>query len=272
MIRIINNIETNILNGGYEIKNSKYPTLLLLHGAGMNATVWQMQTRYLSNKGINTLSIDLPGHGASSGKGLDSIKKMGSWIIQLMDELNINSSIIAGHSMGSLIAIETAKQGKNKIKGLVLLGSSSSMPVHPDLIKAAKNDLPIAAEMITDWSFSKKNHIGGHPLPGYWMIDSSLQLIMESTTGILAKDLIACNEYKNILEIGKKLKQKVFFISGREDKMTPAIKAKELSSSIQNSSITILNECGHMMMIEKPQEVTKLIYNFIKNFDLQNLK
>tara|TARA_B100000686_G_scaffold104414_1_gene111655 strand:+ start:16684 stop:17490 length:807 start_codon:yes stop_codon:yes gene_type:complete len=268
MIKIVNNIKTNILNGGYKIKNSKYPTLLLLHGAGMNATVWQMQTRYLANKGINTLGIDLPGHGTSDGKGFDSIEEMSLWVIQLMDELNINSSVIVGHSMGSLIGIETAKQVKNRIKGLILLGSSSSMPVHPDLIEAAKNNLLSAAEMITDWSFSKKNHIGGHPLPGYWMIDSSVQLIMASTAGILAKDLIACNKYKNILEIGKKLKQKVFFISGREDRMTPAIKAKELSSNIQNSSLTILNECGHMMMIEKPQEVTNLIYNFVKNFDL----
>ncbi len=266
MIKIINNIKTNIINGGYEIKNSKYPTLILLHGAGMNATVWQMQTRYLANKGINTLSIDLPGHGFSDGKGLDSIEKMSSWVIQLMDELDINAAIIAGHSMGSLVGIETAKQGKKRIKGLMLLGSSSSMPVHPDLIEAAKNNLLSAAEMITDWSFSKKNHIGGHPLPGYWMIDSSVQLIMESTTGILAKDLIACNEYKNILEIAKNLKQKVFFISGREDKMTPAIKAEELSNNIQNSSITILSECGHMMMIEKPKEVTQLMYQYIKQF------
>ena len=268
MIKIVNNIKTNILNGGYEIKNSKHPTLLLLHGAGMNATVWQMQTRYLSNKDINTLSVDLPGHGASDGEGFNSIEKMSSWIIQLMDELKINSSIIAGHSMGSLIGMETAKLDNKRVKGLILLGSSSSMPVHPDLIEAAKNNLLSAAELITDWSFGKKNHIGGHPLPGYWMIDSSIQLIMESTAGILAKDLIACNEYKNILEIENKIQQKVLFISGREDKMTPATKAEELSNNIQNSSITILNECGHMMMIEKPQEVTELIYNFIKNFDL----
>ena len=97
----------------------------------------------MSNKGINTLSIDLPGHGASSGKGLDSIKKMGSWIIQLMDELNINSSIIAGHSMGSLIAIETAKQGKNKIKGFTNIQYKNSVKEALQDLKLQENDIVI---------------------------------------------------------------------------------------------------------------------------------
>ena len=266
MHKIINKKEINILTGGYKPKNSKFPTLIMIHGAGMNGTVWQMQTRYLANKGINVLSIDLPGHGSSLGEAMDSIEKMSLWLIKFMDEINIKSAIIAGHSMGSLVALETANKDKKRVKGILLLGSSSSMPVHPDLIEAAKNNLPLAAEMITDWSFGKNQHIGGHPLPGYWMIDSSIHLIAESFPGILAKDLIACNEYKSGLITIENLEQEILLISGIEDKMTPLKKAKELCNSNKKAKISILNNCGHMMMIEKPREVTKLIYNFNKQF------
>jgi len=266
MHKIINKKETNILTGGYKLKNSKFPTLIMIHGAGMNGTVWQMQTRYLANKGLNVLSVDLPGHGYSQGKALDSIEKMSLWLIQFMDQLNIKSAIIAGHSMGSLIALESANNDKKRVKGIILLGSSSSMPVHPDLIEAARNNLPLAAEMITDWSYGKTQHIGGHPLPGYWMIDSSIQLITESLPGVLLKDLIACNEYKNTLITIENIEQQILLISGIEDKMTPIKKAKELTISNKKAKISILDKCGHMMMIEKPREVTKLIYNFNKKF------
>ena len=266
MIKKIKNTNINILNGGYNNK-SESPTVFLIHGAGMNATVWQMQTRYLASKGINVLAIDLPGHGSSEGNGLETIEDMALWVIELINELKITHVIIAGHSMGSLIGIEAAKLNNKNVKGLILLGTSSSMPVHPNLIDAAKNNINSAAEMITDWSYDKKNHLGGHPLPGYWMIDSSIQLIMESLPGILAKDLIACNNYNNIMEISKSLKQKLLIISGKKDKMTPAKKAYELSKNIINSEINILDNCGHMMMIEKPYDTTQLMYKFIKDFE-----
>ena len=99
------------------------------------------------------------------------------------------------------------------------------------------------------------------------MIDSSIQLIMESLPGILAKDLIACDNYNNIMEISKSLKQKLLIISGKKDKMTPAKKAYELSKNIINSKINILDNCGHMMMIEKPYDTTQLMYKFIKDFE-----
>ena len=90
----IKNTNINILNGGYNNK-SESPTVFLIHGAGMNATVWQMQTRYLASKGINVLAIDLPGHGSSEGNGLETIEDMALWVIELINELKITHAIIA---------------------------------------------------------------------------------------------------------------------------------------------------------------------------------
>lgn len=260
----INGNLVNIRTGGYLNNNSKLPTLLLIHGAGMNGTVWQMQTRYLANRGINTLAIDLPAHGSSEGKALTSIVEMSNWTIQLLKALNISSVIIAGHSMGSLIAIETAKSDKDRVKSIILLGTASLMPVHPDLISAAEKNLSIAANLITDWSFGINQHLGSHPLPGYWMMDSSIQLIMQSSKGILAKDLIACNDYKDAISVAKILEQKVMIISGREDKMTPIKKAIELSNIIDKSEMVVIENTGHMMMIEKPMEITQIIHKLFR--------
>lgn len=254
----INNDNINIRTGGYQINNDN-PYLLLIHGAGMDASVWQMQTRYLANKGINILAVDMPGHGLSEGNSLTSISEMSEWVIHLIDELKIKSTSIAGHSMGSLVAIDICKNHSNRINSISLLGTASLMPVHPDLIDAAKNNLSMAANLITDWSFGTKQHLGNHPLPGYWMIDSSIQLITQSKERVLAKDLIACNEYKDALTVAGNIDKKVTIISGREDKMTPVKKAKELHNVINDSNLIIIENVGHMMMIENPAKVTKVL-------------
>lgn len=256
----INNDNINIRTGGYNIDNNN-PYFLLIHGAGMDASVWQMQTRYLANRDINILAIDLPGHGLSEGNPLSTIQEMSNFIIELLDTLNIKTTTVAGHSMGSLIAIDLLKNNEKRINNLTLLGTASLMPVHPDLIEAATNNLSLAANLITDWSFGTKQHLGNHPLPGYWMIDSSIQLIKQSRKGALAKDLIACNEYKDALTVASNIDKEVIIISGKEDKMTPVKKARELNDNIKNSNLIVIENVGHMMMIENPVKVTQIMHD-----------
>ena len=43
------------------------PSVLLLHVAGLDHTVWILQSRYLAHHGYNVLALDLPGHGRSGG-------------------------------------------------------------------------------------------------------------------------------------------------------------------------------------------------------------
>ena len=69
----INGKNVNIRTGGVNL-DKKNKALILLHGAGMDGSIWQLQTRYLANKGIRSLAIDLPGHGFSDPPTLKSIK------------------------------------------------------------------------------------------------------------------------------------------------------------------------------------------------------
>ena len=51
-------------------------TVFLLHGSGLSHIVWSLTEQFLSNKGLNILSLDLPGHGNSEGPCIDSIEKI----------------------------------------------------------------------------------------------------------------------------------------------------------------------------------------------------
>jgi surfactin synthase thioesterase subunit len=84
------------------------PSVVLLHGAGMDHTVWAMQARALAHHGRNVFALDLPGHGGSDGPALDGIAALADWVLVLCAALPLERFRLAGHSMGALVAYETA--------------------------------------------------------------------------------------------------------------------------------------------------------------------
>ena len=69
--------------GGKEL-SSKLPLIIFLHGAGMDHTVWNLQTRYFAYHGYSVLSIDFPGHGRSEGPLMENIEQMARsqiWVV-----------------------------------------------------------------------------------------------------------------------------------------------------------------------------------------------
>src|ERR671919_430678 len=78
------------------------PTLLFVHGAGMDHSVWPLQARHFAYRGWNALALDLPGHGRSAGELLTSIEAIADWLARLFDALGIGQAALGGHSMGAL--------------------------------------------------------------------------------------------------------------------------------------------------------------------------
>ena len=62
--------------GGMVSEDADAPVLVLVHGAGMDGTIWQLQSRYLAHRGVKVMALDLPGHGASDGPVLENIPDM----------------------------------------------------------------------------------------------------------------------------------------------------------------------------------------------------
>ena len=80
--------------------------IILIHGAGMNRTAWQLQTRNISHRGFRTYALDLPGHGRSDGPVLKNIKEMSNWVNRVLEVMEIDQATIIGHSMGALVALD----------------------------------------------------------------------------------------------------------------------------------------------------------------------
>src|ERR1700756_5789441 len=82
------------------------PTIVFLHGAGMDHTVWALQTRYFAHHGRSVLAVDLPGHGRSAGSIRGSVAELADWVAHALDAAGLARAALVGHSMGALIALE----------------------------------------------------------------------------------------------------------------------------------------------------------------------
>ncbi|MGJ3258490.1 MAG: alpha/beta fold hydrolase [Rhodospirillales bacterium] len=259
----VNGKKAHAATGGTDASDGA-PVLVLIHGAGMDGTVWQLQSRYLAHRGIRVLALDLPGHGHSAGDALATVVDMADWVAVFMDAAGVGHAAVAGHSMGALVTLELAARHPEKVRSVGLLGAAAEMPVHPDLIAAAEAGGRLAPELITDWGFGTIAHTGGHLHPGLWAMGAAERLLMDARPGVLASDLKACDAYKDALAAAAKVEASAALISGDEDKMTPLKNAGRLLETLADVTPTVLERTGHMMMIERPREVAKLLLDLAR--------
>ena len=239
--------------------------LIFVHGGGLDHTVWLLQSRYFAHHGRGVLAVDLPGHGKSDGEPLDSIPDMADWVARLMDAAGVDSATLIGHSMGALVVHEAAARHPARIRSIVTIGISVPMPVTDALLSAAKNNHHDAFDMVNIWGHGASAHVGGNQAPGMWMIGSGVRLLERSGPGVLHTDLNACNEYRNGLDSSPLISCPVHVILGSDDRMSPVKAARPLLEALPDCKVTILENCGHMLMAERPGEVLDLLIAALEN-------
>ena len=238
------------------------PTVVLLHGAGMDHTVWQFQARAFAYHGYSVLSLDLPGHGRSDDPAPETIAGYTDAVARLLDEICTAPAHIVGHSMGAFIGIELAARYPDTVRSLTLIGVSERMPVHPDLLAAAEVDDHLAFDLVSSWGHSRTAHTGGHPTPGLWMMGSTIRLLERSKPGVLHNDLAACNAHDSALDRAAEISAPTLVLMGEHDLMTRPKGAAILAEAIPDSTTVIVPGAGHSLMVERPDNVIDTLLTF----------
>jgi pimeloyl-ACP methyl ester carboxylesterase len=250
----VNGLDTFVATGGREFDPSQR-IIVLLHGAGFDHTTWALHSRWFAHHGYGVLAPDLPGHGRSMGAPLATIADMADWTAALLDAAGVARARLVGHSMGSLIALETAARHPARVSGLHLVGTAATMTVGPDLLKAAEANDHSAVDMVSIWGLGASAELGGSLAPGLWMHGGAQRVLEQGRPGVLFNDLSACNSYQNALAAAAEIKVPTTFILGERDMMTPAKAGEALAAAVPNSRTVVLRGAGHMLMVERPDEL-----------------
>lgn len=263
----VNQHLTRIYTGGRSF-DRELPTVVLIHGAGHDHSVWNYQARHLAHHGYGVLAPDLPGHGGSHGEPLRDIDAMATWLLDLTDAVGCTRMHLVGHSMGSLIALATAAKAADRVARLILVGSVAPMPVAPVLLDAAGDDRDRAHAMINQWSFSPTAQLGASATPGISLVGANQRLMERQPAGVLATDLQACNAWTDGLTAAAGIRCPTLMLCGERDQMTPARAVKPLYDALANAAggarMMTLAGAGHAMMAESPAAVGNAIRRFLE--------
>jgi pimeloyl-ACP methyl ester carboxylesterase len=240
------------------------PVIVFIHGASGTHNVWMLQTRYFAWHGYSVLALDMPGHGRSEGPMIDNIAGMADWVIAVLDAAGVEKAVLAGHSMGALVSLDAAARYPDRVARLALLGCAFPMRVNDDLLAAAKANDHIALDLTNSWGYGRAAQLGGHRVPGLWMMRGGLRIFEHSGKGVLFNDMNACNAYDDGTERAAAVACPTRFILGGKDMMTPVRAAKGLAEKIGNADVVVLPGIGHMMMEEAPDETLDALKDFVE--------
>jgi pimeloyl-ACP methyl ester carboxylesterase len=234
----------------------RLPTVVFLHGALNDHSVWTLNARWFAHHGHSVLAPDLPGHGRSGGVPLATVEALADWLIALLDAAGVERAALVGHSMGSLIALEAAGRAPARVSQLVMVGTAYPMKVSAALLDTARTDVLKAIDGVNAFSHSSLAAKPSYPGPGTWLHGASLALARrmqdgQRETNLFLNDFEVCDRYAGGLAAAARVTCPTTLVLGARDQMTLARDAVEIGIALRARTVTLA--CGHALQLEAPE-------------------
>ena len=252
----------------YKAKNKNVPWITFIHGAGGSSAIWFKQIRFFSRY-FNLLLIDLRGHGASQGliqnpfKPRYSFESIAEDIFNVMNHVEIKKSHFVGISLGTILIRQLADMQPKRVEKMIMGGAILELNLRSRILmyfgNATKSILPYM------WLYRFFAFI---IMPNRNHKESRILFIREAKK-LYQKEFIRW--FKLTSEVIPKLKilRKVsaniptLYIMGDQDYMfLPSV--RKISESDHLSQLLVLEECGHVVNVEKPEKFNEGMLLFLK--------
>jgi pimeloyl-ACP methyl ester carboxylesterase len=238
--------------------DASLPTIAFVHGALNDHSVWTLLARWAAHHGYGVLAVDLPAHMRSAGPALTSVEAMADWLLALLDAAGVKQAALAGHSLGSIVALEAAARAPDRATRLLMFGTAVPMPVSDALLSASRDAPHQAIDRVVTYSFSTLAAKPSYPGPGVWLRGSARGLMRQVLAHggdplLFHTDFVACNDYKGGLAAAERVRCAAHLILGSFDQMTPPRSARDVATALKASVHTV--PAGHFLMQEQPDGV-----------------
>jgi pimeloyl-ACP methyl ester carboxylesterase len=226
--------------------------VVLVHGAGGNNLLWSRMVQHLSG-GAKALAVNLPGH-PSGEITCRSVSEYSEALNSFIMEAGVNKPVVCGHSMGGAVALTLAIEHPEAVGGLILVSTGAKLGVDPKIIEGLRGQPMKAIEQaITPRSF--------------YSIDLGLgrearAALSVSNLSIFLNDYLACQGFDVRASLGK-ITVRTLVVCGDHDQMTPPKWAHYLHENILGSELNFVKDSGHMVPLEKPEPLGRLIQGFL---------
>ena len=227
--------------------------ILFIHGAGGGQYTWSYQKGFFE-KHFNPLIIELPGHGESGGEGEEEIGKYAEHVNAFLKALHLSRIYLVGHSMGGAIVQTMALRYPEVIKGIVLVGTGVRLKVLPMILNGIKENFEETVKQANQFAYSRKASPD--------LIERGVINMLRNRPEVLYGDFLACDRFDMMNEL-EKIDLPTLILCGDEDQLTPVKYSQFLQHRIKRSTLEILPNAGHMVMMESSAAFNEKIREFV---------
>jgi len=266
-IRCVQSSDGEIIT--YNITGKGDVTLLFVHGWSCDSRYWREQGPYFAGR-YKVVTVDLAGHGHSGqNRKIYSLESFGQDVNAVMEELDARKVILIGHSFGGEIVAEAARLAPNRVIGIIGIDTLHNLEESYSREEAGKlmgidgfkKDFKASVKMFVEGMLSKDIK----PELKKWIIDDMSSAppnvgisALEEYTGTIAD--------KKMISVFKEVKAPVICINA--DLWPTNIEANR--RYMQSFDVKIMKGAGHFLMLERPDELNKLLDISIKEINNSN--
>ncbi len=252
-------IEIGGIPVAYKIYGAGAP-VLILHGWGGGSASWVKVSSLIAEKGFQVICPDLPGFGKSGEpKEPWNIEQYLKFLGRLVEELNLKSFFLVGHSLGGGLALAFSARNSRSVRMLVLCDAAVIRKERLDWRQSCAKKMALAKKL-----FIKLPLAGGiiplaqkiiYKIAGVQDYHKASPIMKKTFDNIIKEDL---QKYAGLIKIP------VLIVWGERDKSTPVEDAYVLQHLINGSRIEIIENVGHNSHRQAPVKIAETIMDFIK--------
>ena len=253
------------------------PTVLFSHGVSISARTWVKQFDELPEHGVRVVAYDHRGHGASiAGSTGHSVENLATDIHTVIDELDLHDVVLVGHSMGGIAAqayaLHHAAHARAHVRGLVLLSTFARTPL------AAVGRSNGMAGRVSGWldlaaltarpelgTFIARLGFGRDPRASH--VELARQMLSECEPDASRAAILPLLGLDLTGELGR-LEIPTLVVGGMADILTPPLEARRLARHIPGARLHLFERAGHMLMLERTDELHHLLFEFAREVGL----
>ena len=247
------------------------PAIVFVHGLGANLTHFEHVAPPLVAAGFRVCGLDMPGFGLSGKPRRDySIRWLSGAVFALMDHLGIATATLAGHSLGGLVCADAALHDPSRVERLVLISSAGlfQMPLpfqwvartimRPGLVAPALERN--ARRLLEKRVFEERNEkVERFIEQAVTRPDSRFVRDLARVMWSLRKDLTSYHLFDEV----HRLTMPTLVIYGGRDRLLPTGSVPKWATKLPAGELEVIERCGHMPIIEKPEQVVGRMKAFL---------
>ena len=240
------------------IEAGKGTPIIVLHGLMGGLSNFDSVIEYFSQKGYTVVIPELPIYSMSL---LTNVKSFAKYLYNFIEFKGYNEVILLGNSLGGHIGLYHTKLYPEKVKGLIITGSSGLYESAMGGGYTKRSDYEVikkkAQDVFYDPAIATKEIVD----EVYATVNDRNKLVK---TLAIAKSAIRHNMAKDL----PKMHVPTCIIWGRNDNVTPPEVAVEFDSLLPNSELYWVDKCGHAAMMEHPKEFNQIMHTWLQKMGL----